>query len=381
MVVCGARYRRLAVLGWMAALTACGGAAPQVPDGTPADVAARSLVADAAAEAGAARPIVVFATADWCEPCNELHHRFVDTAEGVAALKPAVVREIDVDASTGHAVAAQWHVLGYPTTLVLRQTAAGLHEIGRIEGFDAVADYKQALHELLGRTAPAPGLCPPGAPVVFAASDPTATTAAVQCAAELLKGDQAAAAADALEHISRDPNHLQAAAQWPEPARKSLLASLRLLGRHQARVAHDHAACAQTFERLSQWSGTPRASQPGLLFWRAKCTLRGGRPDLAQQQWQAYLAGAGNNADGRELVADFIVHEALGQPWGPPWAQQLLTQLLADQPHNHWAHYLLATLLTKTGEVAQVRQQLDLALADKPDSALYLRHRQRLATP
>lgn len=344
-------------------LFACGGAP-----------AAQPSTAKAAAPGGAE---VVVATAEWCEPCNELHQRFLDTAEGKAALAGHTVREIDIESPDGSQTAAQLRVLGYPTTLVLRQFQGRAVEVGRIEGFDSAAEFKATLAELLARERPG-AVC---AAQVPAALPPPAERAPVlatlQCAAELLHTDLAERAARIIAEALASQPLLDAAAAWPEGDRLALLAAFRLLGRYQTRVLGQHADCAATFGKMLAWPGTPEKSKSGSLYWRAKCTLRGGDPAGAQQQWQAFLAAKPNDADAEELAADFMVHEAVKQPWGPPLALQLLQDVVRQKPQNDWAHYLLFRLHTAAGRAVEAQAELDAALKIKPDAAIYLRHKPR----
>ncbi|MSQ83729.1 MAG: hypothetical protein EXR77_12730 [Myxococcales bacterium] len=354
------------------------GAGPNLqtaPGWSPASSAAASAldagVAAAELKGGA---LVVVATADWCEPCNELHHRFLDTPAGQTALASHVLREFDVDTSTGNAVAAQLRVLGYPTTLVLRRHDGQLVEMGRVEGFDSAAEYQHTLQELLAKTT-AIGWCAEPLPAALPAStEPQVVLPVLRCAAASLRSPTADGAALVLTAFVDDPARWAAAAQWPETARVEVLGAVRLLGRYQTRVRGEHLLCAQTFGAMLAFAGTPDQGKPGYHYWRAKCLLRGGQPDAARHQLEGLLRDKANAVGTAELVADFVVHEALKQPWGPAWAQALLNAVLAQKPDNHWAHYLLGTLHTKAGRVQLAKDELALALKLKADSAIYARH-------
>ena len=345
------------------------------PGLSPANVAAASaLEAGVAAAELKSGALVVVATADWCEPCNELHHHFLETPAGQAALASHVLREFDVDTSTGSAVAAQLRVLGYPTTLVLRRHGGQLVEMGRVEGFDSTAEFQHTLQELLAKTTAVAWCAEPLPAALPASTDPQVVLPVLRCAAASLRSHTADGAALLLTAFAGDPARWTAAAQWPQVQRGEVLGAVRLLGRYQTRILGEHLACAQTFGTMLAFSGAPDQGKPGYHYWRAKCLLRGGQPDAARHQLESLLRDKANAVGTAELVADFVVHEALKQSWGPAWAQELLTAVLAQKPDNHWAHYLLATLHAKAGRVQLAKDELALALKLKADSAIYARH-------
>ncbi len=360
---------------------ACGGVQSGSPGAAPAETAPSSGpgVLDAGLDAAGSGALVVVASADWCEPCNELHHRFLDTSAGKQALAGHAFREVDVDTSAGGAVAADLRILGYPSTVVLRRMGGQRVEVGRIEGFDSAAEYSTTLRELLARTAPV-AWCAQPLPVALPASHaPAETLPVLRCAAESLRGPDAQRAAALLAGFVADPVRWSAAAAWDEAARTDLLATLRLLGRYQTRVMRDHAACASTFGAIATFAGTPEKSRGGMHYWRARCLLRGGKPEVAQAELRQYLAGRAGDAQAAELVADFVVHEALAQAWGPRWALELLMALAQQKPDDHWAHYLLGVVHARAGRMDEARAAIAKALAVKPESAIYLRHRDQWA--
>ncbi|MBM4343509.1 MAG: hypothetical protein FJ100_09045 [Deltaproteobacteria bacterium] len=360
------------------AMTACAAAQGGAGSAAAAPAAAPDPVDAGLADAGAGA-LVVVAAADWCEPCNELHHRFLDTPAGQQALAGHTYRELDVDTPAGGAAAAELRILGYPSTVVLRRIAGQRVEVGRIEGFDSAAEYAATLKELLTRTTPVAWCAqplPPGLPPAHTAVE---TLPVLRCAADSLRGPDAQRAADLLRTFAGDPVRWSAAATWDDSARLDVLAAIRLLGRYQTRVARDHMACATTFGALATFAGTPDKSRGGMHYWRARCLLRGGQPDTAQAELRGYLAGRPGDAQAAELVADFLVHEALGQPWGPPWALELLGGIVQQKPDDHWAHYLMGAVLARAGRMEEARAAVAKALALKPESAIYLRHRDRWA--
>lgn len=117
---------------------------PLVPRAAQAQLAFADLGVDAAiAQAAATDSLVlldVYAT--WCGPCHRLDEEVFPTsivgeaAEGMVALK------IDAESGEGPALVERFHVVGYPTVLVL--DAQG-QEIDRIFGFQPAEEFAATL--------------------------------------------------------------------------------------------------------------------------------------------------------------------------------------------------------------------------------------------
>ncbi len=318
--------------------------------------------------------LIVVAGAEWCEPCNELEAQFWQQPAGLAVQASQVVRDVDAESPVGHAVAARLGVLGYPTTVILRP-GPELREVGRIQGFDHVADYAARLQQALQRTEPAADPCPAQLAAIPAA-DPKGAVPALRCAAAALQGPQAPAAADVLAG-QLAPAAAAGAAAWPEDARSEWLAALRLLGRWQARVRDDHVGCARTFAALGEWPGTDAGQKPGLWYWQTKCTLATGNGAAAEQLTTAFL-GAHPDTATRALVADMVVHSALDTAWGPRLAERLLRELAAEQPQDPSHPYLLGRMYAHQGQVAAARAAFQRAIELRPGAALYRQQLQRM---
>ncbi len=368
------------------ALSACGGAQVSTPESVAvtetraqaaSPEAAEHVLNQARLEAVAKHgAVLVVLHADWCQPCNELQFRFLETHDGKAVTAKNVLVSLDFDEPLGGAVASRLHVLGLPTTLVLRPEGNGLREFGRVEGFDLPETYRAALTQALGRTNPAPVGCANADDRPLDASRPAPLLAAdLECLAMQLTTDRAEPAAVQLHKFLDDPDQLKGVAQWPEDVRARLLEVVQSLGRFDARVAQDQKRAAALFGSFVAWSGTPAGAVSGLVFWQARSLAKAGDAAGAERVLDAYLARENGSASARLLAADLMVHERVA----PERAKRLLADLLAADPGDHWAHYLAGDLATQLGDRENARKHFATANQLKPGVALYIRHYMRLS--
>ncbi len=375
--------QQLATIALAAAFAGCGGARSQVVAN-----ASEPTVADRAAEAGQlleqARlqavakhsAVLVLLQADWCQPCNELQFRVLDTNEGKALAEKHVLVALDFDKPLGGAVASQLHVLGLPTTLVLRPVGNHLQEYARIEGFDQPDAYRSALALALGRANPAPQGCANAEDRPLDASRPAPLLIAdAECLAMQLSTERGEAAATHLHGLFDDAAQLAKAAQWPQELRERLIVVGQSLGRFDSRVAQNQARAATLFGGLATWPGTPQLAVPGLVFWQARCLAKAGDGQGAERVLDAHVAKANGSTVARLLAADVMVHEHVA----PGRAKALLVEILNADPGDHWAHYLAGELATQMGDRDSARKHLATANQLKPGVALYIRHYLRLS--
>lgn len=343
--------------------------APPPPAVFDATAFLREQVAQATSAGGA---LVVVAGAEWCGPCNELEARFLQVDRGRQQLGAHRVLHVDADEAQGHAIASELHVLGYPTTLVLRAGPTGAYEVGRIEGFEQVEDFAPALAGLLKRTEPAAAACLPlAATPVDLSSGATTVLAPLACLAAALRTPAASEAAARLQAFFATAPWRTAAATWLPPQQAELLDHLRLLGRHMTRVAGQHEVCAQLFDTLRQWPGTPARSQPGALYWQVRCLLRARSQSAARAALETYAKQAPDPVAAAELIADLLAHERADPAWGPAWAVQLVEKVLAAKPQDDWAWYLKGRLAFQAGDRATALTAISKAVELKPSVALY----------
>ncbi|MSP92748.1 MAG: hypothetical protein EXR79_13240 [Myxococcales bacterium] len=337
-----------------------------------------------AAALASGRPFVAVVHADWCEPCNELHMRALESAAAARALAGVEVAGVDFESAAGASVAAEWKVLGLPTTLVLRPHGTSLIEVGRIEGFDGAKDWLAAVEAALQRREPEPGRCPTDAAAFTARNLPAAVTvtdeafaAQLECLAADLRGAAGPDAARVLQAVMDDPVRMNALARQPEPVCMRAVAAFRLLGRWRTRVQRDHARAAEVFAALQQWPGLPARAKPGALYWRARSLAKAGRGSEAFAVLQQHVTATGGALEAKELAADLLVHEHVE----PARAHAWLVEVADAQPANHWAQYLLGELAMLQSNPIEAVARYETANRIQPDNALYLRHLARAKVP
>ncbi len=172
--------RRLPVLATLLALAACD-RGPDLPsaDGTasrvstpevattPSSTVAAGAAIDSAADgiawypgtpaqalAQAARekkPVLLYWTAAWCPPCHELKAHVFSRPEVIARSRSFVAVYLDGDTDGAQKLGETWHVLGYPTAVVLRPDGTELTRVGG--GMDLEA-YAEALDVALAERRP-----------------------------------------------------------------------------------------------------------------------------------------------------------------------------------------------------------------------------------
>ena len=349
---------------------------------TPAERAAAAATAgtllDRARQQALARKaaVIVVLHADWCQPCNELAFRFLETREGKALTDKQVTLAFDFDEPIGSAVASELRVLGLPTTLILRPQADRLVEYARIEGFDQPDEYQMALNQALIRTQPSPSGCENADDRPLDATRPAALVVAdAECLGMQLATVHGARAAERLQAFFTDPGQLRLAEPWPLELRIRLGAVGQALGRWQSRVAQDQLAGARLFGALAAWPGAPPNSLPALVFWHARCLAKAGDSRGAEAVLDAWLAQRQQATAARLLAAEVLVLEHIR----PERAQQLITEVLRADPNDHWAQYLAGDLAMARGDRDAARRHLQAANRLKPGVALYMRHYMRLS--
>lgn len=320
--------------------------------------------------------VLVLLQADWCQPCNELQFRLLDTNQGKALVDKHVLVTLDFDQPLGGAVASRLHVLGLPTLVVLRAEGNALREYARIEGFDQPDAYRSALTQALERTNPTPQGCANADDRPLDATRPAPLLIAdAECRAMQLSTDRGETAAAQLHDFFDDPAQLAKAVVWPQQERERLIAVGQSVGRFDSRVAQNQARGAALFGVLAGWPGTPASALSGLVFWQARCLAKAGDRQGAERVLDAYIAHENASAGARLLAADLMVHEHLA----PERSKRLLVDILNADPGDHWAHYLSGELAVQLGDRDSARKHLATANHLRPGVALYIRHYLRLS--
>lgn len=111
--------------------------------------AAPDLDAALATARATGRPVLLDLYATWCGPCHRLDAE-VFPADEVAAITDGFVSlRIDAESAAGVPLVERYHVVGYPTVLLLRPDGT---EIDRIFGFLPAAEFASALRDDLAGT-------------------------------------------------------------------------------------------------------------------------------------------------------------------------------------------------------------------------------------
>jgi protein disulfide-isomerase len=155
--------RRLPVLATLLALAACDRGSPAPAAASPASPvqprrpgAAEAAVADSVADgiawstgpladafAQAARekkPVLLYWTAAWCPPCHELKAHVFSRPEVIARSRSFVAVYLDGDTEGAQKLGETYHVLGYPTAIVLRPDGTEVTRVGGGMDLEAYAD-------------------------------------------------------------------------------------------------------------------------------------------------------------------------------------------------------------------------------------------------
>lgn len=360
-------------------INACG-AAQKKEQGSAADQGAQAeqLLEQARLKAvGQQAAVIVLLHADWCQPCNELIFRVMDTREGKALVDGNVYLALDFDEPLGAAVAKKLRVVGLPTTLVLRPGNSGmLEEFARIEGFEHPEEYQSALKQAISRTNPMPLGCENAddRPLELTRPPPLLMTD-LECVAMQLTTDAGEDAAIALHAFLDDANTRAKLAKWPADLRQRVVALVMALGRYDSRVAQQNERAATLFAAMETWPGVEPKDLNSLVFWHARCLAKAGQGEAAEKVLDAHIAADNGSATARLLAADLMVHEHLA----PERAKRLLADYLAAEPNDHWAHYLAGELATQQGDREAARLHLQAANRLKPGVALYIRHYLRVS--
>lgn len=122
-----------------------GGAAAGGADEAPPAFAEHLSLAGAQSRAGAGKPVLAFATANWCPPCKEMKRTTLRDARVTEwILQNTVPAYVDIDKDP--AAAAQLNVVGIPAMVLMRDGVAIAKNEGYVDAERFLAWGADALH-------------------------------------------------------------------------------------------------------------------------------------------------------------------------------------------------------------------------------------------
>lgn len=110
-----------------------------------------SVEAAFAAAASERKPVLLYWTATWCPPCHELKAHVFSRPEVIAHSRSFVAVYLDGDTEGAQKLGERYHVLGYPTAVVLRPDGT---EITRVGGGMDLEAYAEAIDVALAERRP-----------------------------------------------------------------------------------------------------------------------------------------------------------------------------------------------------------------------------------
>lgn len=131
----------------LAALAGCAPGAPPAPPPAPATAATPGIAwFDGTPEQAFARaradnrPVFLYWSASWCPPCHELKAHVFSRPEVIERARAFVAVYVDGDQDGAQKLGERFHVLGYPTAVVLRPDGTEITRVGGGMDLEAYAD-------------------------------------------------------------------------------------------------------------------------------------------------------------------------------------------------------------------------------------------------
>lgn len=310
----------------------------------------------AAAESNALVLVDVYTT--WCGPCRRLDEEVFVTDAVAEAAEGMVTVKVNAEQGVGPQLVREYHVVGYPTVLVL--DAQG-QELERVFGFQGPEEFARSLRRIrygqlsfgeLFSDFAAPGAGGRVVPSAYERGFHAATRGDYETADTLLRGVVAA-----------DPTNVSGYASRAMFA----LAKYRFLRGAQA---YDQAIRELTALR-ARYPESPEAAwvpaQIGIAHARA------GRAGDAVAAFRAMVQADPADADAVNAVAFTMYLEGIGLADAATWAETALEQV----PDNHALWDTLAEIRFAQGDAAGAIEAIDQAIVAAPDYAYYAEQRAR----
>jgi len=305
----------------------------------------------------AGQPVFVDVFTQWCGPCHEMDKLVFSRGDVRDALEGVVAVRVDAETEPGRALVARYHVVGYPTMLLIGPDG---EEIDRLFGFvDAEAFIRTVGEYRAGKG-------------TFAALE-RALAASPKDLELLAKVAQRAAVRGLRERAEVLGDRLFAA----DPKDQTGLAGATLytLGRYlYLRGAKDPDKAIAAFTRLrvkypnSKYAG--RALTGLATAWHKKGDARKTRALL-----DAYLATAPEKSGTYNAIAWF----SFKQKYDPAFGLAMAEKGLKVNPTDAGLLDTYAELLHQQGRVTDALKAIDAAIAADPEEPYYVRQRARFA--
>jgi tetratricopeptide (TPR) repeat protein len=286
--------------------------------------------------------------ATWCGPCQEMDAEVYPKEEiGRAMAASFVALRFDGERGEGLEVAQRYHVVGFPTMLIVDGSGA---EIDRMMGGLSAPELLQQLERLRQKKG--------------TLADLERTLARAPTEALRLE----VATRHALRGEARCVGELEAvAAADPDNRAHRAAAALLTLGKlHYLRGAKDYARADQTLAELER--RFPSSEEAGQApYQRAVAQQRGGHPDQARATLDAWIARAPKDAERLAAYAWFCFKEGGDRPRGIEIARKGLS--LAPTDDGLWD--TLGELCLASGDRAEARRAFIRAAELAPKKAYY----------
>lgn len=299
--------------------------------------------------------IDVYAT--WCGPCQRLDDEVFPTDPVAEATQELVNIRVDAEAGDGPQVVERFHVVGYPTVLLVRPDGV---EVDRIFGFLGPADFAQTVQSYVNGEGTIESLRrqvaqdPDNLELVFELGSRSA-----------IRGDDAEATALLEQVIEADADN----------ARGLRSQAHHILGKYLfLRGASDYDAALEHFQViLNRFPDAPEAQDA--LFQTAIAYARQGNEAAANAVIEAAIAQAPDDVEVYNAIAWMCFRENFELELGLEIARRGLA--IDDQADYLWD--TLAELQHATGDTAGALASIQRALEISPDEEYYQGQRERFS--
>ncbi len=296
------------------------------------------------------RPVLVDFYARWCGPCHELDEKFFPREEVRAALSTEfVLLRVDGEAGQGPELVKRYHVVGYPTLMLL--DARGL-ELDRVmSGLGPETNAPALLLSLLRALAD-------GSQRLSTLEKKLAQRSSPLTPAQLLTLREEVGTRHAYRGDARAIDELRAV---------GTPSALLTLGKYYyLRGAHDYASAEKIFTQLR--ASAPKSPEAGQVPYNLAVVYHEtARDALAKQTLDDWLAESPTDVDRYNTYAWFSYKNGFDRPRGVEVARQGLA--LAPTSHALWD--TLAELHGALGEKKEAAAAARRALSLKPGDSYY----------